>query len=132
MTGEPVAHSVQNKRLVKPARTGNGSEDEPPDRSVAKLSLSGVTSADDTAIDDLNKRFVDDQHYHVDPKQTTANTAADKAVFPQQFTAHVTIERIAPDMYTRRLDVAADESSGRERTGGRRRNGNGRRFGRGQ
>jgi Tfp pilus assembly PilM family ATPase len=124
LTGEPVTHSVQNKRTTKPARTGSGSEEE--DRSVAKLSLSGVARSDDLAIDQLNQRFVEDRHYHVSPKQTSSNTGADKALFPQQFAAHVKIEKIAPDKYTRRLDVVADEGFGNERNGGRRR---GRRLG---
>jgi hypothetical protein len=131
LIGEPIPHTAQTKRPVKPVRSGNATEEEQ-DRSVAKLSLSGVTAADDTAIDDLNKRFVDDGHYHVDPKQTSSNTSADKNLFPQQFMAHVRIEKPSPDKYMRRLDVAADESFGSERSGSRRRNGNGRPFGRGR
>jgi hypothetical protein len=125
LAGDPVTRSsAQIKRAARPVRNGNGNEEDQ-DMSVAKLALNGVTTEDDKAVDALNNRFVQDGHYHVAPKQTDPNTGTDKALFPQHFVAHVSIEKQTPDKYTRQLSVTADEDTGRERTD-RRRNGGGR------
>src|SRR5205814_2378062 len=71
-------------------------------RQVAKLTPNGITT-EAQAVTTLNKRFVDDGHYHVDPKQTSRHTRPERGRIQEQFAAHNDIESLAPNKNVRRL-----------------------------
>src|SRR5262249_46524741 len=82
LIGDPLSHSPTTRRAPKPpARSGTTTEEEQ-DKAVAKLSLVGIMTEDFKVVDTLNQRFVDDNHYGVDPKIAGPNTGADRARFP--------------------------------------------------
>lgn len=130
LTGDPKTRTTGTKRPVRPApRNGNAAEEDQ-DKSVAKLTLVGVTTEEDQAIKALMKRFDEDKHYAVEPKSTSTNTGADRTRFRQQFTMHVGIEKPPPDKYVRRLaedDGAPDEQYRRKGNNRRQNSGRGRR-----
>ncbi len=124
LTGDQVAHAT-------PTRTTTPTSDQlnpnASNKYVAKLTLNGTTTGDDQAVNDLLKRFVEDGHYYVDPKQTSQNTGSDRQRFRQQFIAHMQIEKQPAEKYVRHLP--ADEGGERNRD---RRRGDGRPSGKGR
>jgi Tfp pilus assembly PilM family ATPase/Tfp pilus assembly protein PilN len=128
LSGDPVTHAAQNRSTSPASGPSNQSAQN---KAVAKLSLNGVTTRDDRAINELLKRFAEDGHYPVvDPKQTSQNTGTERARFQQQFNAHMEIEKQPPDKYVRQLP--ADEGSGGQQSRDRRRGSSGRSSGKGR
>jgi hypothetical protein len=74
------------------------------DKHVAKVSITGVTTDNYDAVDNLIRQFVRDGTYKVAPKKMSRNTTGiDRTQFPQQFLAEIEVEPQAASKYIRRL-----------------------------
>lgn len=95
--------------------TGDPHTRGPKDPHVAGLTLKGMAASDYRALDGLMSRLVEDRHYAVGPKQLGRNTigGADRFRFPQQFTAHIEVERQPAERYTARLPEPSREDGPR-------------------
>ncbi|HLJ93244.1 MAG TPA: hypothetical protein VKU02_08650 [Gemmataceae bacterium] len=126
LTGDQLTHITPTKTATP---GGDSLNTGAQNKYVAKLTLNGTTTGDDQAVNDLLKRFVEDGHYYVDPKQTSQNAGPDRARFRQQFIAHMQIEMQPAEKYVRHLPE--DEGMKSDRSNNRRRGGN-RQFGKGR
>jgi hypothetical protein len=85
---------------------------------VGRMVLTGVTTDDFRAIDDLMSETVRDGHYRVFPITPSKNSGADRLRgFGQQFVLPTDVEKRASEKYKRRLNVEPPAENGRGKGG---------------
>ncbi|HEV3262772.1 MAG TPA: hypothetical protein VG013_38405, partial [Gemmataceae bacterium] len=86
------------------------------DRHIARMTLTGMTTNSPTAVDQFFAGLAQDAHYRPGPNSPGRNNGADFFRFPQLFSAHVDLERLPPDQFTRRLPdgKAGDKQEGED------------------
>jgi hypothetical protein len=110
----PDTNAIRLTLLDGAAQTPTGK-----DRHVARMTLTGITTEDHSAVDTLMSKLEEDRdYYNVDAKQTSPNRSIDFFRFRRKFVTHVDMEKRPPDKYVRRLlPPSAEESGGRSRRG---------------
>ena len=86
------------------------------DKHVARMSLTGITTENDEALNSLRAKLIEEGNYRVDSKKYVYNRGGlERQRFRMLFGTNVDIERRPPDKYTRKLTPPSQDNGGRGR-----------------
>jgi hypothetical protein len=88
------------------------------DKHVAKVSLKGITTFDNTAMNTLNSHLEVEKHYRFGAMTRSRNTGIDRFRFGQGFGMTLQLEHRPPSQYVRQMEEPPPEERGRNRRGG--------------
>ena len=86
------------------------------DKHVARMSLTGITTENDEALNSLRAKLIEEGNYRVDSKKYVYNRGGlERQRFRMLFGTNVDIKKRPPDKYTRKLTPPSQDNGRRGR-----------------